>query len=146
MASPKPADVLSIIQNIKRAYIGRPDRKIIRRPWQYITVRKNDATCEVVRQATEGNNFLGVSPRIIQWKMQRRRSGDLWVPTIESLLVLFYHVFETVLCSYLPQDTMAVGYGLGITGSVASLLGVYGVVKVGVPHRSCTRERCMEMD
>lgn len=52
-----------------------------------------------------------------------------------SVLALSYHALIAALCSYLPQDSMAVGYGVAGYATAAcaiSLLGIYGTIAVSI--------------
>ena len=58
------------------------------------------------------------------------------------MLVFSYHALVAALCSYLPQDPIAIGYGVAgyaIAGCVISLLGIYGVIIVST---SCCHSNC----
>ena len=49
------------------------------------------------------------------------------------MLALSYHALIAAMCSYLPQDSMAIGYGLAgyaTAGCAISLLGIYGILTV----------------
>jgi hypothetical protein len=49
------------------------------------------------------------------------------------VLALSYHALIAAMCSYLPQDSMAIGYGLAgyaTAGCAISLLGIYGILTV----------------
>ena len=51
------------------------------------------------------------------------------------MLALCYHALIAALCSYLPQDPVAIGYGVAgyaTAGCVISLLGIYGVIVVSI--------------
>jgi hypothetical protein len=52
---------------------------------------------------------------------------------ITTVLALSYHALIAAMCSYLPQDSMAIGYGLAgyaTAGCAISLLGIYGILTV----------------
>jgi hypothetical protein len=56
------------------------------------------------------------------------RSDGRCFPIITSVLAFFYHAIIAALCSYLPQDLMAIGYGVASYATAAclfSLLGLY---------------------
>lgn len=49
--------------------------------------------------------------------------------------MFLYHALIAALCSYLPQDPVAIGYGVAgyaMAGCAVSLLGIYGVIIVSV--------------
>ena len=49
------------------------------------------------------------------------------------MLALSYHALIVAMCSYLPQDSMAIGYGLAgyaTAGCAISLLGIYRILTV----------------
>jgi hypothetical protein len=49
------------------------------------------------------------------------------------VLALSHHALIAAMCSYLPQDSIAIGYGLAgyaTAGCAISLLGIYGVLTV----------------
>jgi len=51
------------------------------------------------------------------------------------VLALSYHALIAALCSYLPQDPVAIGYGVAgysIAGCIISLLGICGVIIVSI--------------
>jgi hypothetical protein len=56
-------------------------------------------------------------------------------PLVTCVLALCYHALIAALCSYLPQDPVAIGYGVAgyaTAGCVISLLGIYGVIIVSI--------------
>jgi hypothetical protein len=61
------------------------------------------------------------------------RSDGRCFPIVTSVLAFFYHAVIAALCSYLPQDLMAIGYGVASYATAAclfSLLGLYGTITV----------------
>lgn len=61
------------------------------------------------------------------------RSASCVFPLITTVLALSYHALIAAMCSYLPQDSMAIGYGLAsyaTAGCAISLLGIYGILTV----------------
>lgn len=61
----------------------------------------------------------------------RARSDGRCFPLVTCMLALCYHALIAALCSYLPQDPVAIGYGVAgyaTAGCVISLLGIYGVI------------------
>jgi len=62
---------------------------------------------------------------------KRARSASCVFPLITTVLALSYHALIAAMCSYLPQDSMAIGYGLAgyaTAGCAISLLGIYGIL------------------
>ena len=60
------------------------------------------------------------------------------------MLALCYHALIAALCSYLPQDPVAIGYGVAgyaTAGCVISLLGIYGVIIVSTSAAFAQHER-----
>lgn len=54
-------------------------------------------------------------------------------PLVAALLALSYHALAAVLCTYLPRDSMVIGYGAAgyaTVGCAISLLGMYGILTV----------------
>jgi hypothetical protein len=66
-----------------------------------------------------------------------RRSDGRCFPIVTSVLAFSYHAIIAALCSYLPQDLMAIRYGVAGYATAAcliSLLGLYGTIAVGIRH------------
>ena len=64
------------------------------------------------------------------------RSASCVFPLITAVLALSHHALIAAMCSYLPQDSMAIGYGLAgyaTAGCAISMLGFYGVLAVSDP-------------
>lgn len=63
---------------------------------------------------------------------KRARSNSRVFPCVTAVLALSYHALTAVLCTYLPRDSVVIGYGAAAyaaTGCVMSLLGIYGIMK-----------------
>lgn len=57
-------------------------------------------------------------------------------PLAAAICTLIYNALTAALCTYLPRDSLIIGYGAScyaIAGCVFSLLGVYGIIAVGLP-------------
>jgi hypothetical protein len=68
--------------------------------------------------------------------------GACRFPVLTAVLALCYHALIVALCSYLPQDLMAIGYGVAgyaTAGCAVSLLGLYGTITVSAHHIETTR-------
>ena len=63
------------------------------------------------------------------------RSDGRTFPLAAGLMAFSYHALIAALCSYLPQDSVAIGYGVAgyATASCAiSLLGIFGIIVVSI--------------
>jgi hypothetical protein len=66
-----------------------------------------------------------------------RRSDGRCFPIITSVSAMSYHAIVVALCSYLPQESMAIGYGVAGYATVAcliSFLGLYGTIVVCIRY------------